>query len=150
MRSPNSVTQKDWSPESYRWYKSRLGAFIKWCKDQGVDTLEAVDPPFVRRYIEHLQTRASRYGKPLDTLTIHGHVRQIRTLLFWAASERLIDERIPRRIKLPKKEQKVLHVFSDEQLELMFKAASETPTPLRDTALLSILLDTGCRARYAA
>jgi site-specific recombinase XerD len=137
---------KDWSPESYRWYKSRLGAFISWCKDQGVDTLEAVDPPLVRRYIEHLQTRTSRYGKPLDTLTIHGHVRQIRTLLFWAASEQLIDERIPRRIKPPKKEQKVLHVFSDEQLALMFKAASETPTPLRDIALLSILLDTGCRA----
>jgi integrase-like protein len=36
--------------------------------------------------------------------------------------------------------------MSDKQLNLLFRAAATTDTPLRDTALLYLLLDTGCRA----
>ena len=137
---------KDWTPQTTEWYRKRLGAFIRWCQEQGVTTLEAIEPPLVRRYIDYLKTRPARRGEHLDSHTVHGHVRAIRALLFWAASEELIDERIPRRVKLPTKEQKVLKVFNEQQLDMLFKEAGNTPSPLRDIALLSILFDTGCRA----
>lgn len=137
---------KDWTPQTTAWYARRLGAFVAWAKGQDIVTLEAITPPLVRRYVDYLHTRPSRFGKPLDSFTVHGHIRAIRTLLFWAASEELIDEKIPRRIQPPKREQKVLQVFSDTQLALLFKAASVTDSPLRDVALVSLLLDTGCRA----
>lgn len=137
---------KDWSDQSIAWYHARLGAFVQWANGQHITTLEEVTPPLVRRYVEYLHTRPGKSGKHLDSFTIHGHIRAIRTLLFWAAAEDLIDERVPKRIALPKREQKVLQVLSDKQLALLFKAASQTDTPLRDTALLYLLLDTGCRA----
>lgn len=137
---------KDWTPQTTRWYTSRLALFLAWAMSQGVTTLEDVTPPLVRRYVDYLQSRPSKNGTKLDTHTIHGHVRIIRTLLFWAAAEGLIDEQIPRRIKPPKKEDKVLQTLSDGQIKLLMDAAKLTDTPLRDTALLSLLLDTGCRA----
>jgi integrase/recombinase XerD len=100
----------------------------------------------VRRYLAYLQERPSATGKPLDSHTVNGHIRIIRTLLFWAANEELIDENIPRRIKPPRKEKKVVRVLTAQQIDLLFEAAKRTSAPLRDTALLYLLLDTGCRA----
>lgn len=150
MRLEAAITElgysKDWTQQTRKWYDSRLGAFVSWAHAQEADDLEQITPPLVRRYIEHLQTRPAKRSATLDSFTIHGHVRAIRTLLFWAVEEELIDEKIPRKIKPPKREQKVLQVLSDRQIALLFRAASQTDTPLRDTALLSLLLDTGCRA----
>jgi integrase/recombinase XerD len=138
---------KDWTPKTTRWYRERLGAFIRWCDENHITTLEQLHAPLIRRYIEYLQTRPSlKTGRPLDSFTIHGHVRAIRTLLFWAASEDLIDEKLPHRIKPTKREQKVLKILEGKQLDLLFAAAKKTQTPLRDTALVALLLDTGCRA----
>jgi site-specific recombinase XerD len=138
---------KDWTPKTLRWYRERLGAFTHWCDGQQVTTLEQLSAPLIRRYIDYLQTRPSlKSGRPLDSFTIHGHVRAIRTLLFWAVSEELIDEKLPHKIKPTKREQKVLKILEDKQLDLLFAAARKTHTLLRDTALVALLLDTGCRA----
>ncbi len=137
---------KDWTAQTAAWYHARLGAFVPWAREQGVTTIEGVTPPLVRRYLDYLHTRPGRASKPLDSYTIHGHIRAIRTLLFWAASEDLIDEKVPKRIQPPKREQKVLQVLDEKQLDLLMTAAKQTDTPLRDTALLYLLLDTGCRA----
>jgi integrase/recombinase XerD len=136
---------KDWSKQTNAWYESRLTQFVDWCAENHCTTLEDVSPMLVRRYIDYLKSRPAKRSEKLDSFTVHGHVRVIRALLFWAASEDLIDEKVPKRIALPKREQKVLQVLSDKQLELLFKAALRTQTPLRDTALLYLLLDTGCR-----
>lgn len=150
MRLTDAITElrysKDWSPQSAAWYDGRFKAFVLWAEQQDVTELEQITPSLVRRYLDYLHNRTTRTGKPLDSFTVHGHIRAVRTLLFWAASEDLIDEKIPKRIQPPKKEQKVLQVLSDKQLALLFKAASMTDTPLRDTSLLYLLLDTGCRA----
>src|SRR5262245_2320092 len=144
MRLEAAITElgyaKDWTQQTRKWYDSRLGAFVCWAKSQGVDELEQIAPPLVRRYVEHLQTRPAKRSVALDSFTIHGHIRAIRTLLFWAVEEELIDEKIPRKIKPPKREQKVLQVMSDKQLTMLFRAAASTDTPLRDTALLYLLL----------
>lgn len=138
---------KDWTPKTLRWYNERLGAFTRWCDENHITTLDQLSAPFIRRYVEYLHTRQSfKSGQPLDSFTIHGHVRAVRTLLFWAASEELIDEKIPHKIKPPKREQKVPKVLESKQLDLLFAAAKKTQTPLRDTALVALLLDTGCRA----
>lgn len=137
---------KDWTKESVRWYSGRLRLFMDWAATQGVTTLEDVTPMLVRRYMAYLQERPRATGKLLDSHTVHGHIRIIRTLLFWAASEELIDESIPRRIKPPRKEKKVVRVLTAQQIDLLFEAAKHTTAPLRNTALLYLLLDTGCRA----
>jgi site-specific recombinase XerD len=137
---------KDWIPSSRAWYASRLGAFVTWARDHGVTELESLNAPLIRRYLDERRSAPSKTGQPLDSYTLHGHLRAIRALLNWAVAEGLIDANLPKRVALPKREQKVLAVLSDEQISRLYRAAQSTDTPARDTALLSLLLDTGCRA----
>jgi site-specific recombinase XerD len=106
---------------------------------QKVADIEDISAPLVRRYIEYRRSTPTPRGTPLDSSTLHGYVRAIRAWLFWAASEELIDEKVPKRIALPKKEQKVLQVLSDEQVARLFREAARTAT------LLLLLLTRHCR-----
>jgi hypothetical protein len=71
-------------------------------KAKASDTLEAIDAPPSDGTSTTYRTPESVWSVT-DSLTVNGYVRPVRTLLFWAASEQLIDERIPRRIKPPKR-----------------------------------------------
>ena len=132
---------KDHTPASQQWYRSRLTAFFAWLGEQDIDQLEAINAPLVRRYIDQ-----RRRAGTLSSHTLHGHARAIKAFLNWAASDDLIDERLPRRIAMPVKEQYVIATFTPDQISRLFAAAAKTPTPLRDKALLSVLLDCGTRA----
>jgi site-specific recombinase XerD len=141
---------KDWSPSSRRWYACRLGAFNEWLTGEGITEVEGITAPLVRRYIEYKRHAPSqRYGKTLDSHTLHGHVRAIRALLNWAVKEELLSEKVVRRIELPKREQKLLAIFSPQHLDNLFAVCDRGETPeyvARDRAILAVLVDTGLRA----
>lgn len=144
---------KDHTPSSWAWYGSRLGAFVSWATAQGCTDIETLTAPLIRRYIDERRTTPTqRDGHPLSSHTLHGHVRAIRALLNWASREDLLDERVVRRVALPKREQKVLAIFTPRQIDLLFRACEASETPeyvVRDKALLAVLLDTGVRAAEA-
>src|SRR5260370_22164590 len=134
---------KDHTPASRQWYRFRLGAFTVWLRDQGITELEGITAPLVRRYVEYRRTAISpRFGKPVDTHTLHGHVRAIKALLNWCAAEGLLDERLPRRVALPKRAEKLLPVLTPDQVRRLTLACGTR----RDRAILAVLLDTGIRA----
>jgi site-specific recombinase XerD len=81
-----------------------------------VTELESITAPFVPRFVDDGRTAPTKTGKPLDSHTFNGHVRAIRALLHWAVAEGLLDANVPKRVVLPKKEQKVLAILSDEQI----------------------------------
>lgn len=137
---------KDRSAASQQWYRSRLSSFFDWLTTQEVDSVEAVTAPLVRRYIDARRTALSRTGKPLNSHTLHGHVRAIRAFLHWAARDDLIDEKLPQRIALPVKEQYVITPFTPQQVERLLTATKAARKPLRDAAILCVLFDSGIRA----
>ena len=121
---------KDWTPSSRRWFTSQPELFFAWAGDQGITDLEHITAPLVRRYVDERRTALSRTGKPLESHTLNGHVRAIRALLHWAVVEGLVDANVPKRIALPRKEQKILAILSDEQISRLFRAAQwSTPQP---------------------
>lgn len=143
---------KDHTPSSRQWYTSRLGAFIRWARSQSVQDIDDVTAPLVRRYIDQRRTEPSKTGQPLDSHTLHGHVRAIRAFLHWAVAEDLLDPKVPTRIALPKREQKVLAIFTPEHINRLFAVCAQSEIPeyqARDKALLAVLLDTGIRANEA-
>lgn len=143
---------KDHSQASRQWYRSRLGAFTAWCAEQGIAEIEDITAPFVRRYIDYRRTSPAKSGRPLDSHTLHGHVRAIKALLNWAIREELLSEKVVKRIEMPKREQKVLAIFTPHQIDLLFAACDQGETleyRVRDKALLAVLLDTGIRASEA-
>jgi len=137
---------KDHTPASRAWYKSRLGAFIRWVEAQGITNIEDITTALVRRYVDYRRTTPSKHGTPLDSHTLHGHVRAIRALLNWAVQDDLLDEKVPKRVALPNREQKLLAVFTPEPIDRLMHACESGKTPQRDKAILAVLLDTGIRA----
>jgi site-specific recombinase XerD len=129
---------KDHTAESRRWYKGRLGAFMDWAAAEGTTKVEDLTPSLIRRYIEHRRTTLSAAtGKPLDSHTLQGHARAIRALLNWAASEDLLDEKVAKRVALPKREQKVLPILSPQQVDRLLRACDASETPARDKVILA-------------
>lgn len=153
------------SASTQEWYLGRLKAFITWCEQaelhknttypQGrVLALEDIHVNELRRYIHHLTTTPSKTtGQLLSSHTVHGHARTLRTFLHWCSQEdgleHLVTEKTAKSMTMPKIEQKVIDVFTHEQLTSLFAACEKEYAPhlvVRDRAILSVLLDTGVRA----
>ncbi|HEY7350282.1 MAG TPA: tyrosine-type recombinase/integrase [Ktedonobacterales bacterium] len=140
---------KDWTPASRKWFTGRIRTFITWAEGQGIHDIEDVTAPLVRRYVEYRRTTPSKYGKPLSSWTLYGHVLAIKDLLNWAVREDLLDEKIVKRIERPKRDQKVIAVFNPRQIDLLFAACEQGENQeqiARDKAILAVLIDTGIRA----
>jgi len=141
---------KDWTPASRKWFTGRISTFIRWAAEQGVTEIEDVTAPLVRRYIDYRRTTPSEVtGKLLSTYTLYGHVLAVKDLLNWAIREDLLDEKVVKRIERPKREQKVLAVFTPQQIDRLFAACDQGETTeqiARDKAILAVLIDTGVRA----
>lgn len=140
---------QDYSPTTRAWYRSRLGAFTAWLRSEGISDLDDITPSTIRRYQEHVRTRPSdRRGreeaKPqlLDSFTVHGHTRAIKSFLNWAVAEGLLDASVVQRIAMPRRASKVMPVLTADQIRRLTLACEST----RDRAILAVLLDTGIRA----
>ena len=126
------------TPATTAWYRPRLRRFIAWLQEAGVTTYPDLTASRVRSY---LPTLACSQSAPLRPCA-----GAVRAWLRWGEMEGLLPDGLAKRIPLPRKEVKVVTTLSDDQLARMFRAARASRHPLRDTALLSILLDTGMRA----
>ncbi|MGZ3583287.1 MAG: tyrosine-type recombinase/integrase, partial [Ktedonobacterales bacterium] len=141
----------DYQPATTRYYQQRLGHLMRWLSNQAppVTTVAGLSTTLIRRYLDERKTQPSaRTGKMLDSYSLYSTARGILAWLNWLVAEELLDANIPKRIKPPRREQKVLHVLDKRQIERLFIAADAdaSPTALRDRAILSVLLDTGIRA----
>jgi site-specific recombinase XerD len=140
----------DLTSASARWYASKLQTFTDYCTAQGVSDVEHVTAPLVRRYITLArETPSARYGRLLSSHTLHGHARVVKAFLNWAVREDLLSANVPARVDLPKRDAKVLAIFTPAHITQLLRSceASETPEYVaRDKAIIAVLLDTGVRA----
>jgi len=137
----------DYQPSTIRCYHDRLGAFMRWADAQGVTTVDGFTAPLVRRYVDGLKSQPSpKTGRLRDSYGLHSVTRSLLAWLNWLVAEDELDANVPARIKVPSREQKVLHVLDKRQIDRLFLTADTGPTNLRDRAILSVLLDTGLRA----
>jgi site-specific recombinase XerD len=137
------------SRPTWRWYQQKLRAFISYAEETGVTEIEQVTSTLVNAFTAHVQANKNVYGQPISSHTVHGYTQVIKGFMSWAASEELIDEKQVRRIKMPKVEQKIIQVFSSEQINRLYAAcddAKERWVAARDRAIVAVLLDTGIRA----
>jgi integrase/recombinase XerD len=137
---------KDFTTDSARFYRRTLASFELWLEAQDVTEVADITTPLVRRYAASLRERVSeRTGQRLTGVSQHGYMNALRTFLNFCVREEWLNERVPQRLEMPKKEKKVLQVLSTEQIRLLFRAIEASTTPERDRAVLSVLLDCGLR-----
>jgi integrase/recombinase XerD len=141
------------SPKTQSWYLEKLVIFAAWCEQKGI-TLETLRAADIRRFIDEQSKRINpQTGKLLTTYTLHGYARTIKRFLNWCAKEEgleeLVPDKLPKRIEMPRIEQKIIEVFTEDHIARLFKACEKEVSAtlvVRDKAILSVLLDTGVRA----
>ncbi len=137
------------SPHSRRGYRLRLAVFTSWCESQHL-ALEELKTSHLRTFIEDVSRRPGQKGGTLRSSSVRLYVTTVKTFLAWCASEEDFEEfvssKVVSRIPAIKAEQPIIETFTPEQIAALFAATGEQPFPIRDRAIVSVLLDTGIRA----
>lgn len=140
------------SQETQTWYLRMLRVFAEWCALQGL-TLETLKPSDIGKFLEHIKTTHvnPHTGKPVTSHTVSGYARTVKAFLNWCVREGEYDvsTRLPARIAMPKIDDKVIEIFSEQQIAALFKACEQEYSDqlkARDKAIVSLLFDTGIRA----
>lgn len=140
------------SPRTLEAYRQKLKPLVEFLGDVQVDAITTDD---LRRCIAHLMdrptvhvghpTRKERAGT-LSPFTIASHVRAIKRLFNWLASEGKIQTNPAQRIKTPHpKRQEPKGAEWQDILALLSTTEGDALTDVRDRALILFLADTGCR-----
>ena len=127
---------RGFTPDTVRFYRGRLGLFLKWCADQSITTLEAFTHTAIRQYLADLQSRN------LSSAYVHSHARAIRTFGYFLVREELLDVSPFAKVKMPRLEKKVLPALTSSEVKAILRACEYE----RDKALVLFLLDSGVRA----
>lgn len=140
---------KDFTSAGMRWYTQKLHAFVDWCYEQGITDIEHVTAIHVMTYAKVLRsTPSERFGKPITSHTLHGYVRVIKAFLNWCVKQDLVDPKVPARIEMPKRDVKVIGIFTPQHIADMLKACEDDELEWlaeRNKTIVILLLDTGIR-----
>ena len=147
------------SPKTIAIYEMVLRNFLWFCRDNGYPTeplkLSAVH---IRPFFWYLVSETNRWSgksartkKPASKSTVHDYYRALRTFFNWLEREAMIHENPFSNIKPPKTEKKVIEALTpDEVARLMRCCSGKTTFDVRNTAILSLLLDSGLRVSELA
>lgn len=128
------------SPNTLRAYRHALTPFTQWLAEHQAPLLTDVTPALLRDYALACSALLSPGGA-------HARLRPVKTLLKWAHEEELIGRDLTRRLPMPRLKRDPLPCVRLTDFQgLVTAAQSHSRTPLRDTALLMVLFDTGLRA----
>ena len=135
------------------WYLQKLEVFAEWCEHENLQ-LEQVKQTDIRRFIDQVKSRINpQKGTPVSSYTVHGYAQVIKGFLNWCSKEdgidKLVSERLPRRIEMPKVQTKVIETFTRDQIKAMLVACNKEYSDtlvVRDRAIVYMLFDTGVRA----
>lgn len=151
-----ALTLEGKSPETRRWYRQRLSAFVAFMDQPGTPatladfTLER-GRDFVRSLMErqttyenHVYRRQKAQG--LSPHTIHSFVRAIRAFSAWLAEEAYLAENVLQPMRPPKLPKLIIQPLSEIELQLLLKSVNEySPEKERNHAMLLVFLDCGLR-----
>ena len=113
----------------------------------------------LRRFAVYLRERPRfarhRFTPPqpghLSGHTVSAYMRALQSFWSWLEREGLVQENPFRKLKPPKAPQKIIPVFTEDQLRRLFASVDLTsPNGYRDYAIMLLLLDTGIRCSELA
>ena len=141
-----TIEQKELLTDKLLWFMQKH-AFV----DVGLPELQAFfdhlanghQCPLGRFDRGHLDPRAF---KPMRPVSAASYYTYIQAFWAWLLKRQLISNTPFRFLEKPRFQSDQIAPFTDEQLEALFRAASRSSCPYRNTAVLSLLLDTGIRA----
>ncbi len=130
-------------------HKHILGVFAAYCQAHEL-TLESIKASHIRAFLEEVKHRPGHHASAVRSSTVRCYAQTLKALFAWLSREedfeRLVSPTLARRVELPKTDEQILETFSPEQLAAMLAVTADQPFPVRDHAILAVLIDTGIRA----
>lgn len=134
------LTERGFSEQTADAYLYDLGMFIRYCEEHGVAP-EAVDIYFLREFNRHLQQERDNVN-----VTRARKVSALRGFYRYLLDNDLIDEDPTATLRPPKAPRAQPVFLSAPEARRFLEAAGEYgPDPVRDVAIFSMFLYTGCR-----
>ena len=134
------------SPRTVQWYKQALGLFQAWLESEGMSTcVDDLGEEEVRLFILHLQQRPGLKG-PASSHTVNNRVRAIKSFFNWLYRKGHTECHRLEDVKTPKARQLEIEILTAGEIEKIFDSInSNTVMGARNTAILTLMLDTGLR-----
>ena len=134
------AAERDLSPLTCEAYRRDLEQFGEWLARGGTTDLAGVDRRSLRRYVSFLSER--RYARR----SIARKASAIRSLLRWAVKHDVIDHDPSDDLAVPKLDRPLPKVLKRGDADRLCEAPpADTPTGLRDRAILELLYGSGLR-----
>lgn len=141
------------SEHTIRSYRADLEAFLRWCDRRGIDPLDATYRE-LRGYLGEMD--AARYARS----TVNRRLSSLRGFYGWMSMTGVVDSDPASVISGPKQGKHLPHVLKHAEMErllrihsnrdLMGNAREQTPSDMRDQAILEFLYACGVRISEAA
>lgn len=119
--------------------------------------LEDFRPKTIEKFLQHVGTRKNpRTGEPIAATTLQSYAKVLKAFLPWVEREDAYEDKENRRVRpnlhkavrMPKVEEKVLFIYSPEQISSLLKACdkfTDKMLQIRNKAIISVLAYTGIR-----
>jgi integrase/recombinase XerD len=130
---------KNLSPKTITYYKDTFHVFTKFCVKMKLKTLESITTSVLKSYCLDLQERVSA-GAVLS------YFRSIRSFFGFCTREEYITINPFKKFTMPQAPKLLLPYVKKEEFDVLLGLARMNDNCLRDSAILSILLDCGLRA----
>ena len=139
------------SPRTVQWYNEVLSMFYGWLESQGMSTiLNTIGEMEVRGFILHVQSRPGLKGL-VSPNTVNNRVRALRAFFAWLNRKGYTKDHVLKDVRPPKMVTKVIEPLTTEEIKRMFATMNpNTAMGARNTALYSLMLDTGLRLSEVA
>ncbi|WP_337957118.1 tyrosine-type recombinase/integrase [Alkalihalobacillus pseudalcaliphilus] len=135
---------KNLSEYTMRYYKNELIGTLRLLEMRRVDTHPTkITPATIKEDVILAMMEAG-----LKATTINTRLRALRAFFNFLEAEGMIDESPFQNISLVKAKKEVIQTFTREQIRALFEQPNQaTFTGIRDYTIMSLMLDTGIRAR---
>ena len=139
------------SPRTVQWYNEVLSMIYGWLEAQGMSTiLNTIGEMEVRGFILHVQSRPGLKGV-VSPNTVNNRVRALRAFFAWLNRKGYTEDHVLKDLRPPKMVTKVIEPLTPEEIKRMFATMNpNTAMGARNTALYSLMLDTGLRLSEVA
>ncbi|MFJ4142998.1 site-specific tyrosine recombinase XerC [Pseudomonas sp. NPDC089734] len=127
--------------------ESLLIAFIRWCDERGLTRPQEITRPILERYQRHLFLYRKADGEALSARSQTVRITPIRVWFKWLTKTNRILYNPASDLDLPRMEQRLpKHILSSDEAERILNVPdTQTPTGIRDRAMLETLYSTGMR-----
>ncbi len=127
------------SPHTVRSYAADLARYLEWAERSGVDPI-TLDHRALRRYLAELDR--ARYART----TIARRLSSVRSFFGFLAVEGVIDSDPTGIVSSPRLPSRLPRIVPNDELKALLDAPdADTPTGLRDRAVLELLYASGMR-----